>query len=224
MRLQVAAEILPASVYIRSAYDEEFSVDVTNEMRFVGSKWIVRDLEVGTILPEGDGYFIDMNFYSDGLSTRSTSDEFTVYYDLSISEPKITYDREHDLLTVSDIVVYSAFNNGVMLESADMNLTQIVVCNSSTGNVLDIVDLYYLNGQFFRDIPLALQRYGEGEIFFVLVISTRFSGEYSFIQPEIMISPPEDIGGSNIPDASGGDDDRGRQNLGRRRPCIPERP
>lgn len=203
------AEIHPASAYIRRTYDDEFSVDISNEVRYVGSKWIVRDLEVMSMLPEGDDYYIIMNFYSDGLSTRKISEKFTVYYDLSVSEPRISYDRDNDLLTISDIIVYSAYNNGVMLESKDMNRTQISIYNSTSGDVIDQFDLYYLNGQFFKDITTAIQRYGEGAVYFELVVSTRLSGEYIFRLPEIYLSPPKHKEGMNNPDTGNENDDGG---------------
>jgi len=196
----ILGEVLPTSVMLKSVDDERFTLDLTQDIRFGGGVWYVRNLGTRSKVPEGGGYFVEMSFWSDGTLGTRISDTFLISYDLVISPPTLMYDSEYDMVQIMGLSILSEYGEGRLLTESELVVKDLEVLNSSSGEVLEEYELYFADGQFYRDITNPADRYGDGEYRFRATFSTLHSGNHSVTSgPLLLLGRSVDI----IP----GDDD-----------------
>ncbi|MGA1873874.1 MAG: hypothetical protein ACMUHY_09405 [Thermoplasmatota archaeon] len=170
------------------------SIDVTSSLRYFGGTWSIRDLEVSSLLPEGDDYFLRSSFWVDGEVVQKDSATFSVFYELLISDPSIEYIVEYDLLDISKIFVTSPYNSGAPVPSSSLVLSVIRVFNSSSDEFLLEKRLEHIGGMFRCEITRPTGKLGAGGLYAEVIFSTALSGNHSIRTEEFIVQ----VGGSEV--------------------------
>jgi hypothetical protein len=209
----IHGEVLPSSIILKSKSDNGFCLDLTQEIHFGGGVWYIRDLETMSIVPEGDGYYIEMSFWSEGTLGTYITDTFLIRYGLVVSSPTMVYDPEYDMVQIMGLSIRSEYDEGRLLTETDLAVKRVEVFNSSTGSPLEEYEMYYADGQFYRDVTNPAARYGDGSYYFRATFSTPHSGNYSVTSdPLLLLKKAVDVipGDDDVP----GDEDADESSMG----------
>jgi hypothetical protein len=183
----IHGEVLPSSIVMKNIDDPGFLLDLTQDIRFGGGVWYIREFETRSRLPEGDGYFIEMDFWSEGTLGTCISSTFLIRYDLTVSTPTIVYEREYDTVQIMGVSVRSDYEEARLLTGTDLVVSKLEVLNSSTGEILEEYEMYFTDGQFYRDVTNPALRYGDGKYQFRATFSTLHSGNHSVISDPLLL-------------------------------------